>query len=248
MKTLKSMRLHISFFGKTNVGKSSLINRITGQEVSIVSDIAGTTTDVVEKSMELLPIGPVTFLDTAGINDTTDLGEKRLEKTLAVINRTDVAVIVCDTNGLDDYEKQLIEKQQEVKNFIKYYPIYLVSLLKDKDDNLQGEDIREGITAVVSVKVKEPQFEGQTKTKLGNSNVTGIVQSMVNEALGTFLEENPSVAKAILEKCISAAKAREAARRKSPLETLGFASKLSDFPMYPAHNGCILQENHSKLL
>lgn len=115
MKTLKSMRLHISFFGKTNVGKSSLINRITGQEVSIVSDIAGTTTDVVEKSMELLPIGPVTFLDTAGINDTTDLGEKRLEKTLAVINRTDVAVIVCDTNGLDDYEKQLIEKLEELK-------------------------------------------------------------------------------------------------------------------------------------
>ena len=115
MKTLKSMRLHISFFGKTNVGKSSLINRITGQEVSIVSDIAGTTTDVVEKSMELLPIGPVTFLDTAGINDTTDLGEKRLEKTLAVINRTDIAVIVCDTNGIDDYEKQLIEKLEELK-------------------------------------------------------------------------------------------------------------------------------------
>ena len=108
MKTLKSMRLHISFFGKTNVGKSSLINRITGQEVSIVSDIAGTTTDVVEKSMELLPIGPVTFLDTAGINDTTNLGEKRLEKTLAVINRTDIAVIVSDTKALDDYEKQLI--------------------------------------------------------------------------------------------------------------------------------------------
>ncbi len=82
------------------------------------------------------------------------------------------------------------------------------NLIKEKDANLQGEDIREGITAVVSVKVKEPQFEGQTKTKLGNSNVTGIVQSMVNEALGNFLEENPTVAKAILEKCISASRAR----------------------------------------
>ena len=85
------------------------------------------------------------------------------------------------------------------------------NILKEKDSNLQGEDIREGITAVISVKVKEPQFEGQTKTKLGNSNVTGIVQAMVNDALSTFLEENPSVAKAVLEKCISASRAREAA-------------------------------------
>ena len=109
------------------------------------------------------------------------------------------------------------------------------NLLKDKDANLQGEDIREGITAVVSVKVKEPQFEGQTKTKLGNSEVTGIVQSMVNEALATFLEENPNVAKAILEKCVSAARAREAARkarelvrRKSALETTTLPGKLAD--------------------
>ena len=109
------------------------------------------------------------------------------------------------------------------------------NLLKDKDANLQGEDIREGITAVVSVKVKEPQFEGQTKTKLGNSEVSGIVQSMVNEALATFLEENPNVAKAILEKCVSAARAREAARkarelvrRKSALETTTLPGKLAD--------------------
>ena len=91
------------------------------------------------------------------------------------------------------------------------------NILKDKDSNLQGEDIREGITAVISVKVKEPQFEGQTKTKLGNSEVTGIVQSMVNEALSTFLEENPTVAKAILEKCVSASRAREAARKAREL-------------------------------
>lgn len=109
------------------------------------------------------------------------------------------------------------------------------NILKEKDNNLQGEDIREGITAIVSVKVKEPQFEGQTKTKLGNSEVTGVVQSMVNEALSTFLEENPSVAKAVLEKCISASRAREAARKarelvrkKSSLETSTLPGKLAD--------------------
>ena len=109
------------------------------------------------------------------------------------------------------------------------------NILKEKDANLQGEDIREGITAVVSVKVKEPQFEGQTKTKLGNSEVTGVVQSMVNEALSNFLEENPTVAKAILDKCVSACRAREAARkarelvrRKSALETTTLPGKLAD--------------------
>ena len=109
------------------------------------------------------------------------------------------------------------------------------NLIKEKDPNLLGEDIREGITAVVSVKVKEPQFEGQTKTKLGNSNVSGIVASLVNDALSTFLEENPSVGKAILEKCINASRAREAARkarelvrRKSALETSTLPGKLAD--------------------
>ena len=109
------------------------------------------------------------------------------------------------------------------------------NILKEKDNNLQGEDIREGITAVVSVKVKEPQFEGQTKTKLGNSEVTGVVQSMVNESLSTFLEENPNVAKSILEKCISASRAREAARKarelvrkKNSLETSTLPGKLAD--------------------
>ena len=109
------------------------------------------------------------------------------------------------------------------------------NILKEKDANLQGDDIREGITAVISVKVKEPQFEGQTKTKLGNSEVTGIVQSMVNDKLSTFLEENPNVAKTILEKCVSASRAREAARkarelvrRKSALETTTLPGKLAD--------------------
>ena len=109
------------------------------------------------------------------------------------------------------------------------------NILKEKEQNLQGEDIREGITAVVSVKIKEPQFEGQTKTKLGNSAVTGVVQSMVNDALSTYLEENPKIAKAILDKCISASRAREAARKarelvrkKSATETSTLPGKLAD--------------------
>ncbi len=115
MKTLKSMRLHIGIFGRTNVGKSSFLNRITNQEISIVSEIAGTTTDVVEKSMELLPVGPVTFLDTAGLDDETELGELRIEKTMKVINRIDVAVIVCDERGMDVFENELIQKLDELK-------------------------------------------------------------------------------------------------------------------------------------
>ena len=109
------------------------------------------------------------------------------------------------------------------------------NLLKEKDANLLGDDIREGITAVISVKVKEPQFEGQTKTKLGNSEVGGVVQSIMNEHMSAFLEENPNVAKAILEKCINAARAREAARkarelvrRKSALDTTTLPGKLAD--------------------
>ena len=115
MKTLKSMRLHIGVFGKTNVGKSSLLNKITNQEISIVSDVAGTTTDVVEKSMELLPVGPVTFLDTAGLDDKSELGEQRIEKTLKVLNRIDVAVIVCDQRGIDECEENLISQLDELK-------------------------------------------------------------------------------------------------------------------------------------
>lgn len=87
------------------------------------------------------------------------------------------------------------------------------NILKEKDSNLQGEDIREGITAVISVKVRNPQFEGQTKTKLGNSEVAGAVSTLVSEKLGYYLEENPTVAKTILEKCITASRARDAARR-----------------------------------
>jgi len=124
-------------------------------------------------------------------------------------------------------------KRSLTKCFNDYARKY--NILKEKDDNLLGEDIREGMTAVVSVKVSEPQFEGQTKTKLGNSNVAGIVASIMNEKLANYLEENPSVAKGILEKCISASrariaarKARDLARRKTALESNSLPGKLAD--------------------
>ena len=109
------------------------------------------------------------------------------------------------------------------------------NILKEKDSNLQGDDIREGITAIVSVRVSEPEFEGQTKTKLGNSEVMGIVNSVMLDKLAYYLEENPKEAKAILDKALSASRAREAARkarelvrRKSVLETTKLPGKLAD--------------------
>jgi DNA gyrase subunit B len=108
-------------------------------------------------------------------------------------------------------------------------------LLKEKEDNLQGEDVREGLTAIISVKLSDPQFEGQTKTKLGNPPVEGFVQAAVNRGLGEFLEENPGEARTIINKAVSAARAREAARqardltrRKSALENTNLPGKLAD--------------------
>lgn len=109
-KTPKANRLHIGIFGKRNVGKSKLMNTITNQEISIVSDTLGTTTDPVEKSMEFLPLGPVVFIDTAGIDDVGELGNNRIERTKKIIDRIDIAIIVCDYNGWNNYEIDLFNE------------------------------------------------------------------------------------------------------------------------------------------
>jgi len=108
-------------------------------------------------------------------------------------------------------------------------------LIKDGKESLRGEDLREGLACVISVKVKNPQFEGQTKTKLGNSEVRGLVEGIIYDKIGSYLEENPSIAKQILNKCMEAARAREAARRakeltrrKSALEVGALPGKLAD--------------------
>jgi len=117
MKTTpKSLRLQIALFGRTNVGKSSFLNMVAGQDVSIISHHPGTTTDVVEKSMELLPIGPVVFLDTAGMDDLSDLGQLRIEKTKKIFNRADVAVLILEPEVWTEYEQKVADLAKEKKN------------------------------------------------------------------------------------------------------------------------------------
>lgn len=106
--TPKSLRLQIAIFGRVNAGKSSFLNLVTGQKTSIISDIAGTTTDVVEKAQELLPLGPVLWLDTAGFGDSTKLSEQRLEKTIKALDRADIAILVCEGDKIGAEEKQII--------------------------------------------------------------------------------------------------------------------------------------------
>ena len=106
--TTSGERLHIGFFGMRNAGKSSLVNAITGQELSVVSDVKGTTTDPVKKAMELLPLGPVVIIDTPGLDDEGDLGEKRVQKAKQILGQTDIAVLVVDSSlGVSEQDHQL---------------------------------------------------------------------------------------------------------------------------------------------
>lgn len=112
-KTPKSLRLQLGVFGRTNVGKSSFLNYVAGQDVAITSPVPGTTTDVVEKPMELLPIGPVLFLDTAGLDDVSELAAKRLAKTRKIMERCDVAVVVTEPRGWTDFERSVLTDAQQ---------------------------------------------------------------------------------------------------------------------------------------
>ncbi|MGM9994186.1 MAG: [FeFe] hydrogenase H-cluster maturation GTPase HydF [Candidatus Avigastranaerophilus sp.] len=131
--TPSANRIHIAFFGKRNAGKSSLVNAVTNQNLSVVSDVKGTTTDPVYKAMELLPIGPVMIVDTAGIDDEGELGKLRVEKTKQVLNKTDIAILVKDiTEELHEDEIQLIElfKEKNIKYIIAYNKADLINNLK----------------------------------------------------------------------------------------------------------------------
>lgn len=115
MKETRGNRLHITLFGKMNTGKSSIVNKIFNQEISIVSDKAGTTTDINQKAMEMLPIGPVLITDTAGLDDSGELGEKRVKKAYEVLDRTDVAIFCADNNKLIECDFELIKQLKNRK-------------------------------------------------------------------------------------------------------------------------------------
>ena len=134
-ETPSADRVHIGFFGKRNAGKSSIVNKVTGQELAVVSDVKGTTTDPVSKAMELLPLGPVVIIDTPGIDDEGHLGELRVRKAKQVLNRVDVAVLVVDaTVGKTSVDEELIRifKEKEIPYLVVYNK---ADLLKTKDGN-----------------------------------------------------------------------------------------------------------------
>ena len=113
-QTPSANRIHIGFFGRRNAGKSSLVNAVTGQNLSIVSDVQGTTTDPVSKAMELLPLGPVVIIDTPGIDDEGELGQLRVKRSYQMLNKTDVAVLVVDgTAGMLPEDEALLARIRE---------------------------------------------------------------------------------------------------------------------------------------
>ena len=136
--TPSAERIQIGFFGKRNVGKSSLVNAITNQNLSVVSEIKGTTTDPVYKSMEILPIGPVTIIDTAGIDDEGELGKLRIEKTKEVLNKIDIAVLIIDASKEISYiEKELINifESKNINYIIAYNKVDLIKNFKELKKN-----------------------------------------------------------------------------------------------------------------
>lgn len=156
-------RVHIGFFGRRNAGKSSVVNAVTGQELAVVSEVKGTTTDPVQKAMELLPIGPVVIIDTPGIDDEGSLGELRVRKTKQILNKTDVAVLVVDkTVGITSVEEELIAIFQEKK--IPYVIVF------NKQDLPEGSVPDEEYYIAVSAKTGY-QIE-ELKEKIGQLAVT----------------------------------------------------------------------------
>lgn len=169
-------RVHIGFFGIRNAGKSSVVNAVTAQEISVVSDVCGTTTDPVKKAMEILPVGPVLIIDTPGFDDNGTLGELRVKRTKQILNETDVAVLVVDgVKGKQETDLQLINIFKEKK--IPYLVVY------NKEDLLDNTEKAEDNEIYVSARNKTHIYE--LKEKIGkiakvNENNKKIVSDLIN--------------------------------------------------------------------
>ena len=182
--TPSANRVHIGFFGCRNAGKSSLVNAVTGQSLAVVSDVAGTTTDPVYKSMELLPLGPVVIIDTPGIDDTGELGELRVSKTRQVLAKIDVAVLVVDgTAGLSASDRELTELFKE-KN-INYIIAYNKSDLVKDDTQVQN-------SAENSIWVSAERRQGieELKELIGRLTVT---DTMTRRLVGDLIQPGDMV-------------------------------------------------------
>ncbi|WP_449240408.1 [FeFe] hydrogenase H-cluster maturation GTPase HydF [Desulfoscipio gibsoniae] len=158
-ETPRSGRLHIALFGRRNAGKSSLINALTSQELAIVSPVAGTTTDPVYKSMEILPIGPVVLIDTAGLDDEGELGAKRVAKSMAVLAKTDLALLVIDPEqGVNQTELGLVET-------IKQRKLPVIGVINKTDLYEVNADFSEQLAGIPTVKVSARTGRGLTELK-----------------------------------------------------------------------------------
>lgn len=163
--TPRSNRIHIALFGKRNAGKSSLINALTQQDIALVSDVLGTTTDPVFKSMEILPLGPVVLIDTAGLDDTGELGELRIKKSLRVLNKTDIAIIVVDAReGISHFDEEIIKKVKE-KNIPAVIAVNKMDLVDSAEVTSNDFDV-----LYISSKTKEGVKE--LRIKLGQLTST----------------------------------------------------------------------------
>ena len=159
-------RVHIGIFGRRNAGKSSLINALTGQELAIVSEVEGTTTDPVSKAMELLPLGPVVIIDTPGLDDVGDLGKLRINKTYQVLNKTDIAILVIDAAlGMNDFDKAILEriKDKNIPYVIVYNKCELAEVSENDENSIYvstvtGENIKE-LKELLPTLVKENKAE-----------------------------------------------------------------------------------------
>jgi [FeFe] hydrogenase H-cluster maturation GTPase HydF len=175
-QTPRGDRVHISLFGRRNAGKSSLINALTGQQIALVSEVPGTTTDPVYKAMEILPIGPVVIIDTAGLDDVGELGGLRIQKTIEVLNKTDVAIVVIDGSCSDySFEKDLLQRI-EAKKLPVIIVLNKIDQLDQKDLNIAvlQKDLGHNVVAVSAVEntgiaeikhaliKKLPEEEGKT--------------------------------------------------------------------------------------
>ncbi len=175
-QTPSAERPHIAFFGKRNAGKSSLVNAITGQEISIVADFKGTTTDPVTKAMELLPLGPVVIIDTPGIDDEGLVGELRVKKARQILNKTDIAVLVVDSvTGKSEDDKELI--QLFIKKEIPYLIVYNKS---DIAETVPAEENSIRVSAITNANINELKEKIASLIKNENESKK-IVSDLLNE-------------------------------------------------------------------